>query len=336
MDAVGKALDLKRRGRLEEAESILRSELASYTDDEGHLPGPGQAGHKHGLAVAASLADTLVRRGRLEEAEAMVDSILAQSPMDRRAMVVKGNIRLGQERFGEAAEYLEAALRARADQYAVKRLALAFYRSDDTEALERLSRTEGRDNAAVFTYLGLLAEKEGSASEGIAYFQKALELDPNNSFAYSRLLGLKAMDRPTEEVTRDLGQIIKIKGADAQLLATRAQKHRRAGNYLEAARDFVQAANLQPANPFFWAQAGFAFIRAEKREEAIPMLEEGLKLSPADNMIGKALVKSYLETGEGERGVGFLEALIASSGQRRLYGLLKLLTRDQDGGQVRT
>ncbi len=330
MDVLGRAIDLKRKGKLREAESLLRREIQLYLDAEGRLPAPTEGGHRQALSLAVSLGDTLTRLGDIAEAEDLADQVLSHSPLDRRALIVKGNVRLAQERYAQAVEYLEAAVQAKSDDYSVSRLALALYRSEDAGALERLSREQGAKHPQVFTFLGLLAEKEeGGDAKATEYYERVLGLDSENSYAYSRILKIRAGDRPEEEVTRDLDQIIRVRGNDPQILATRAQNHRKSGNFRQAAEDYRKAARLDPENPFFWAQAGFALIRARDRPEAIPLLEESLRLDPADHMVGKALVRSYRETRQIQRGTDFLESLVASTGQKKLYGLIKLLSRDQ-------
>lgn len=147
---------LQFRGHLQASVDCHRRALALSPDD---------------LEVRCNLANTLVEAGRGDEALVECDTALSIAPGRQEALVTRGAVLCGLERYADAIPVLEAALAAGPDDMALINLGLACQQlGQTTHALAALATAvrANPDNARAVADLTTLLSAEGRGGEALA------------------------------------------------------------------------------------------------------------------------------------------------------------------------
>ncbi len=172
---------------------------------------------------------------------------------------------------------------------------------------QAISRRRSRDLSAYDLWMRgnwthNLGRREGNMSlrnaEARALFEEAIELDPGYAIAYASLADTFRWDSFIPAKDR-LGSLEKAEKAarkalllDPQLayahltLAQIHQVRREKGEMLVAAR---RAVELDPSLSDAYKQLGFCLAEAGEPEEAIEVLDRGIRLSPSDPWLSESL-----------------------------------------------
>src|SRR5439155_17550172 len=92
--------------------------------------------------------------------------------------------------------------------------------------------------------LGLIARREGHSDESVAYFEKALALDPRNVELLGDAAGTYAMLRQFPAARKLYDRALDIMPNDPDLMALKATTYQAQGNVQEAAK-FLSEVNAQ-------------------------------------------------------------------------------------------
>jgi arylsulfatase A-like enzyme/Flp pilus assembly protein TadD len=127
-------------------------------------------------------------RGRLSEAEAGLRTLLEQSPRDRAALRLLGEVCLAQERYAEAEEVFRARTEIRPDAVGLAFLAHALiFQNQFGEAQKILDQATALDpeSSAVLIARGDLMLIQRRPEEAIAFYEQAARIDPGRSGAWA-------------------------------------------------------------------------------------------------------------------------------------------------------
>jgi len=237
---------------------------------------PIDSDSEHHTAALLLRAQSELRLGDLEAALATLSHAEALNPERPEARLMRITALLGEHRFDEAEELIEAgrpALVEAGAADALRRVETHLYamqsESGESETaidgLRRLVESDRGDPLAWRAYASAL-QRAGKVDDAIAGLQSAISEDPERFALYSLL---------------------------APLLAASGQPDEGA----EVLRDLAQRA---PSPSAYWVLAQF-HLRLEKAGEALRVLESALLEFPDDPMLRRLLAEALLAFDDGER-----------------------------------
>lgn len=240
--------------------------------------------------LQALLAEIARREGRLADAAALAQEVLAEFGPDAVALGVLGRIALDEHRPAEAADRLKEAYRLNASAFNAALVVDALDAGKRTdEALQFLQEALGRFAGDV-RLLGRAARfyrHVGRLQDARRTLDALLQVDPENEWARRLQLELKSADRPIEAIQGLLA--IGDRKNDPQLHGLYAKRLKGEGDFAGAAREFAEAAKLDPRHDFWRKQAGFAYAKARADDQAVHYLRPLFIADPADQYVRSAL-----------------------------------------------
>jgi tetratricopeptide (TPR) repeat protein len=264
---VDEAIELVNTGRIDEAEALCRSELASRPDD---------------VNVLGLLGAVLIKTQQFDEAEATLKETIRLAPTFAKPHQDMGYLLLEQKRPDEAVEYLQKATTLDPS------VALAFFNLG--KALAMLGRGKEADVAFEASFeldpvrktLALAAEhqREGRLQEAERAYRTVLRSNPKNVDAL-RLLGRIAygtgrLEEAERLLRRAIEQAPDFVGAAVDLARVLKETH----HYEESIAWFRKAVALEPTNVQAHFQLGGVLSQAALTYEAIDVFETVLKFEP--------------------------------------------------------
>jgi tetratricopeptide (TPR) repeat protein len=317
-NALERALGLRRAGRLDEAVIALESLLV----DEP----------RNGLALA-HLAQLQLRRGRPDQALAELDRAEAAAGTTAFTAHVRGDALYRLGRHADAARAYEDAL-ALGDRGSWPLVQLARCRirlRDLPGARDAGSRAVERDpdSAAGWTVLGEVAAAEDDLAQAEAMYARAHECDPEDQYAYARLVRARLLQLPPEKRTREVKVLLKTGGRDnSHLLGVLAQVQRELGDETAAAEAWRRSGDRAAGGDLFARkQEGYARRRAGDLEGAAHVLRDCLLRAPQDVILFKTYVGLERQRGATDELKQTLQELLPVAGPRRgaVYAELRRL-----------
>jgi len=163
------------------------------------------------------------------------------------------------QRFEEALPYLERSVTSGQDEFRVSqcRFALAYVyavtnRSRMAEYELKQLLGQGNEDARLFSALGFTAYEQGRIDEALEFYDRALEIDPENASALN-----------------SAGYILANEGIDCKKALVYCRK----------------ALDSNPNNPAYLDSVGWAFYRSGMAERARVYLERAVRQSPENETI---------------------------------------------------
>ena len=157
--------------------------------------------------------------------------------------------------------------------------------------------------------LANVLQEEWHWEEAEREYRRALELDPNNADANARFaIWMSCQGRTEEAVTwvqrgRELDPFV-VSGDRVAWILFHAHR------YEDAIRESHSALAIQPNNAVNLMDLGFALIADNKPDEAIPVLEKALTLSPGSPAVTGVLIRAYAHAGRNNDATRLLAELI--------------------------
>jgi tetratricopeptide (TPR) repeat protein len=243
------------------------------------------------------LSRALLRQRQNRHAEALVDldRALAIAPRYFVALYLKGVTLLELSRPAEALVVLQRAAEIEpADGDVWWNMMRAAYRLERYEQAlkywEKAQRPDG-DTANLLIFKGLILGKlHGPDEEELACYERAIELDPKNAWAWvSKANTLHDLDR-SQEALPCYDRAVELDPRYALAWNRKTFVLRELGRHEDALAWSDRAIEALPDDPTAWGQKGRILKRLGRFEGALPCFERWRELDPTD-------VNAWLNTG---------------------------------------
>ncbi len=318
-DTLSEAVNLKKQQKYNEAKNLLRETLDQYPNNR---------------YVKSSLADTLSRTGELEEALQLADEVLNQKQGDSRALIVKGNVNFYKRDYEKALEFFEQARSNNDSNYLISRIIRTYIKLEEYDNALNICQKkldEEPDNTSFQKLMGSIYEKMGETEMAAQYYDKYLDENPEDEFAYKEKLKLKMKDKEPVQAVKELKTMLKVgsRSDNVFLHHLLAEKLEKLDRYEEAFEEYQNSLEIEPGNDFAIKQAGFSLYKMENYEKALDYLKEAFRNDPSDYYVKATLVKIFKNTGKIQEGIDFFKEIINNNqGFNKLWGTVKKLSKE--------
>ena len=252
-----------RYGKYEEAEEILKNQLAGNKDNQW---------------AYSELAYSLSEQGKFEEA---LENCFKAEDLGRNDDWLFTRIAICYKNLGkneEALEYYLKALELSEDDIFIMSDIAWLYDITDRyeEALKYLERLEelGQDDAWTNTEFGYCLSKLGRYEEAIEKLNHALEVEAENddkdvSYIYARLGWCKRKLGMCDEAIEDFTQAKKWGRNDAVINAEIGHCYKAKDEYEEALKYYLQAEKFDKKDPLIMSEIAWHYGALEEPEKAL-------------------------------------------------------------------
>jgi tetratricopeptide (TPR) repeat protein len=156
----------------------------------------------------------------------------------------------------------------------------AAVKSRDLKAIRALPPAPEGLSAEQHFSLGILFASAGSFSQAIPEFKAALQADPaNDAAAYNLALSYQQSGNPKEAI--NVIQSTLQQKPSAALYNLLASLEEGTGNYVQAARDFKRAVDLNPKNEEYYFDLGIEYLSHYTFQPALDVFRVGNRKFPA-------------------------------------------------------
>ena len=313
-DRLRDARNLKRTGRLNEAERILREALDAFVDD---------------LFLRVSLADCYVRQRRPGPAATLIEQLLAEDPGNTAVLYVAGRLHASQGRHAEAQAYFDEAFKVdEAGYLAIGRARALSELGRQDEAVETLDRARAREpeNGAVLRERGRLLMKTGRWDEAAAAFEELHGKKPDDEAAFAAMVACRGRDREPRAFAEELERILSLpsKAGNIRLRFLLAEALDEAGLRGEAIGQLDECLRLRPGRLDVLRDVGFKLNRMKEHGRAAEVLGKAFLEEPGNNAVRTTMQAAYRRAGDLEGLVALLRrAVERHPGERSLWGMIK-------------
>ncbi len=282
------------------------------------------------LALAAGIERRLKK---LDEARSLLDRAAGLDPFHPTVLSEAADLAFEARDFKLAAERYRELVDRRPNRYHYSRLVMARSKlgaSSDAAAIARAALEIFPDDPWLLRGLAAAEAKEGRIAEAVTAYEKLLSLEPNDRFAYKELMRLKTQDDSPEDAAAALKGLMRTGRRDQNphLKTLTADRLRKAGNLLDAVREYEAALALDPGNPYVLAQLGFVHKKLGRDEEAVETLSRAFVLNPSDPYVRRSLESLLKKRNELPWFLGLVsQALSLHPEVKSLYGIRKRLKR---------
>ena len=201
-----------------------------------------------------SYGSAFFQRGYMEPAAAAFQQALKDDPTSAEAFYGLGSAYLNQQKTAQAREHFERATTLHS------------------------SYPDTLPNA--WNNLGLLSAREGKTAEAIAYFQKALELNPSLFVALENLGNAYRQQKRWDEARESLEKALSLNAHDAEANYSLGMVFAQTNDAEHAYEYLHKALELRPAYPEALNNLGILYLRTQRRDEAVASFEECIRTSP--------------------------------------------------------
>ena len=241
-------------GDILEADNRLEPALDVYTAIDKKSPFSWSARLR-----AGALLDRL---GRTDDAVKILRDMARENAGEDGPLVNLGDILRGRERFKEAVEAYD-------------------------EAIKRLPVLDKRHWTLLYAR-GIALERSNQWLRAETDFQKALEFEPNqpyvlNYLGYTWIERRKNLDQAQEMIR----QAVKLRPNDGYIVDSLGWGYYQLGNFENAVKELERAVELRPQDPVINDHLGDAYWRVGRHREATFQWNRSLSLNPEADLIPK-------------------------------------------------
>lgn len=251
------------------------------------------------------IGKTLERQRLLDQAESWLRACTTLRPEDATVRNSRGTILIDLRRFAEAVQEFEACLRYRPDYYmAYANLALAYAEQKDPARAERVlgrlpkdRRDLRAEEAKVQNNVGLAYERAGQVDRALAFYTKAVELDPEYVSALRNRSLLLAKRERQAEAMADIARAIRLDPWNGELRYVRGNLRANHKRDEAAVAEYTEAIRLNPKLVFARFNRGVILRGLGRYEEALADQNEVLTQQPGarDPMYEAAMCLIFLK-----------------------------------------
>jgi tetratricopeptide (TPR) repeat protein len=275
------------------------------------------------------LSNALRESGNAKGALAAADKASILSPRNAWALLARAEALVKLGRLGEALPLFEEALvDARAAQRARwgRLSALTLLKQWDRVITECASPTLPAATARPFRVKAL--HGLGRLDEAIAECESWLSENSDSRQALWQMAELRIARDGLDVVLANMGRLAKIPGKPAVYGEIYASLCKRAGNSAKAADQYARLSQGN-SSPDLLRKQAFALAKSGREAEALPIMEELLRLDPKDMYLHAAYTPACKRKGSLDRAHGFYaELIILHPEEKSLYGRIKRLDRE--------
>lgn len=254
-------------------------------------------------------AETLQKEGRFSEALEVLESIQRQAPGSEKVYLEIGSILTKEKRYLEAIKNYRDGLEEnpKSDQLYIS-LGLVYLEMNQTGEARFLFNQALRKNprnADAIAGLGKAVEAEGDEEEAKLLYQSALDVNPSNLLALSYLASYYMAEHEYERAEKIYQKITtldpKALWARLSLLESRVQssllkgENSRIATYASIYLKLIQEYPNEPEAYILLAKLA---IKIKQPDDAIKVLNQGLKVLPDSNELKNTLGFAYIEERE--------------------------------------
>ncbi len=192
-------------------------------------------------------------RGYVEQAESFFRLALADDPSSAEALYGLGSVYLEQQKSAEARASFERAVHLQ-----------AHYPGTLPNA---------------WNNLGILAAREGRTDEAIAYFQRALELDPDHLIALGNLGNAYRQMKRWDDAKSVLQRALQLSPANPEANYALGMVFAQLNDTQHAYEYLQKALAARPAYPEALNNLGILYLRTQRRDEAESSFKESIPRS---------------------------------------------------------
>ena len=296
----------------------------------------------HGLQVrnhAAALwreAERAKEQGRAGDAIRLLQRYVKLARDDADALAELGTLQLDAGFLDQAFLTLESALRRDGNDAAVRRklveVAIRLDRAADARThLEEHLLPQSPNDADLLNLLGQCQESLGEHEAAVASFRKAVENNPAQLEAYSRLADVlgRHLDR-REEADGCLDMMVRQNDASARAYVIRATYRRTQGRIDGALADVKAALARSPDDTDVLAVAADCAQAAGNNADASRYAQRGIELRPSFAQFYRVLAAVELSENHRDRAIETIRRGMAASPNQvdLLWNLANLLIED--------
>lgn len=128
--------------------------------------------------------------------------------------------------------------------------------------------------------LGLIAGREGRNDEAIGYFERALQIDPDNVIALENLGSAYRAEKRWDEARKTLERAIELDSNSAEANYSLGMVFAQTGDTQRAYECLQLALKMRPAYPEALNNLGILFLRTARPEQAIESFKECIRVAP--------------------------------------------------------
>lgn len=279
------------------------------------------------IGAAINEAYRLADQGLNDQAAARFEAVLQSDPTNAEAVAGIGIVRLRQERFADARDQLDKAIRmapSRAAEWAPAlesanfwlsyRDAVAMRDRGDLAQAEKILRPladhtgTAKERGMAQGLMGDLLRRQGKAREAESYYREALNRDPGN-----------------KEAQAGLYQVMTAQGRDTRTEPLLA-------NLDPSVRNRIQSDGSQEAAQRLRTQA--AGLERSQPERAEQLYREAMRLDPSSPWTRYDLAKFLTRRGRVAEAQALIDELVASGRPESLYAAAVYYSEQQRTGEA--
>ncbi|QIE57639.1 tetratricopeptide repeat protein [Pikeienuella piscinae] len=239
---------------------------------------PGQSD-----GALAAMVQVYFKAGKIDEAMDFLGGVLAENPANAQALMLRAALNISEKKTAAAEADYKAALAAAptvAPPYlALARLYLREGREDEAVAMLKEGVEATDDPSGLMLFLGGYYESKQRVDDAIAQYRALFEARPDSLVAANNLASLLVEYKADDEAAK--AEAAKIAGSLRGVSVPAFQDtygwvQYQLGNYEEALRYLVPAADALSDNPFVRYHAGLAYAALGDGAAARPHLEAAL------------------------------------------------------------
>ncbi len=258
------------------------------------------------------------RAGRFSDAERIADDLLARRPGDFDAMVMKGRVLMGQQRYREAATILDRSISdsdVPARELAAARflLAQAHYHSGLLPAAEtQLRRTLAQmgDFTPARLMLAEVLLRGGSFEQAAAAASAVVNADPENPRAWAIKADAAKLAGDVEASIGDYHRALDLERNAGTLLAL-IDAYERLGRAGEAERLLEEYVREDPTDATTAWMLGRIWVARDRIDEAEAVLKQALETNRADERLRGLLADIYRRSDRLDEAIALMKESLA-------------------------
>ncbi|MBW1777741.1 MAG: tetratricopeptide repeat protein [Deltaproteobacteria bacterium] len=261
---------------------------------------------------------------RLSAAREFIERALSLDPHVHFSRSLYADILLRQQDFHSALEIIRELMEIHPEMILVRKLVKTAERMKCLPELENLFRewlVQYPDNGELQSLAAEYFHKIGQTDTAIQLYEKIVQGNKADDFAYERFIALKTQGKSIEDKIRELETIVKLPThqKNIYLLGLLAQEYKKAQMWEKAEETYRRLMQFTPGNLFYKKQMGFLYAKRGNPEHAIVLLEDCLLQDPDDTYVRSALFSAYQKLNAKEQALATIDKILLRYPDKKSY-----------------